>query len=108
MSVTIAGIHFTRNHYDSRGDVLYLNAEEWEGRSADALASDEGHGVEFDETGRPIAMTIVGARWWLERDGELRITLPVEDLTPQELAALPSTVLRVSEAELAPALASVA
>jgi len=54
-------------------------------------------------------MTIVGARWWLERDGELRITLPSEYVTPEELAALGgSTKLRASEAELAPALKSAA
>ncbi|HKG01633.1 MAG TPA: DUF2283 domain-containing protein [Conexibacter sp.] len=109
MNVAIAGTEFPRTHYDSRGDVLYLNSEAWQGRSTNPLVSDEGHGVELDESGRLIAMTIVGARWWLERDGELRITLPAEQLTPRELAALGgSCALRVSEAELAPALKSAA
>jgi uncharacterized protein YuzE len=109
MSVTIAATEFTRTHYDPRGDVLYLNAEDWQGWSADALCSDEGHNVEFDERGRVISITIVGARWWLERDGELRITLPQEYLTPEKLAALGgSHELRASEADLAPALKSTA
>jgi len=109
MSITIACIEFARIHFDPRGDVLYVNTEAWDGQSRCAQASAEGHAVEFDESGRVIAMTIVGARWWLERDGELRITLPVESLTPQELAGLGgSSVLRASEAELAPALKSAA
>lgn len=109
MKITIAGIEFTRIHYDSRGDVLYLNTDAWTGKSWRPHVSEEGHGVELDERGRVIAMTIVGARWWLERDGELRITLRAEYLTPQELAALGgSPALRASEAELAPALKSAA
>jgi uncharacterized protein YuzE len=109
MTITIAGTHFTRCYYDSRGDVLYLNAEAWEGRSISPHVSDEGHGLEFDASGRVIAMTIVGVRWWLERDGVLKITVPPEHLTPQELAGLGGLpALRVSEADLAPALKSVA
>jgi uncharacterized protein YuzE len=109
MSITIAGISFADAHYDSRGDVLYLTALGYEGPPWDAHDSDEGHNVEFDASGRVIAITLVGARWWLERAGELRITLPSEHLTPEELAALGgSTALTASEAELAPALKSAA
>lgn len=109
MSVAIAGITFENHGYDARGDVLYVDVKGYAGPPADALCSDEGHNVEFDESGRVIAMTIVNARWWLERDGELRITLPREYLTRQELARLGGrTALRASEAELAPALKSAA
>lgn len=108
MTITIAGTHFTRCHYDSRGDVLYLNAEAWEGRSVSPHVSDEGHGLEFDEGGQMISMTIVGARWWLERDGVLHITLSEERLTAAELAGLGSSKLCATEADLAPALKSAA
>lgn len=109
MSITIAGVSFEHDHYDPRGDVLYLTAAAYRGPAAGAHASLEGHGVEFDGTGRPIAMTIVGARWHLERDGVLAITLCEEDLRPRELAALGgSTALRATEAELAPVLKSAA
>jgi uncharacterized protein YuzE len=109
MSLTFAGIEFASSHYDPRGDVLYLTVSGYQGPPWDALCGDEGHNVEFDESGRVIAITIVGARWWLERDGELRITLPTEYLTPEELAALGgSRELRASEADLAPALKSAA
>lgn len=109
MSVAFAGIEFARAHYDSRGDVLYLSVADYEGPPWDAHASDQGHCVEFDESGQVIAVIVVGARWWLERDGRLDVTLPLEDLTPQELAALGGApALCASEAELAPALKSAA
>jgi uncharacterized protein YuzE len=108
MSITIAGIRFENHGYDARGDVLYLDVEGYCGPPAGAHTSDEGHNIEFDKAGRVIGMTIVGLRWYLKRDGVLTITLPVESLTPQERAQLSSTTLRATEAELAPALASVA
>lgn len=109
MTITIAGIEFENHGYDARGDVLYVDVEGYRGPPPSALASDEGHNVEWDESGRVIAMTIVGARWWLERDGELRITLPAELLRSCELAGLGgSAALRASEAELARALQTAA
>jgi uncharacterized protein YuzE len=108
MSITFDSIEFARSHYDTRGDVLYLTVAGYQGPPWDAHCGDEGHNVEFDESGRVIAMTIVGARWWLERDGVLNITLSERDLTSEELAALGSSKLRATEAELAPALKSAA
>jgi uncharacterized protein YuzE len=108
MSLTIAGVDFAHAHYDTRGDVLYLTADSYRWPAAGAHVSDEGHGVEFDEAGRPVAMTIVGARWYLERDGELTITFAEGDLRPRELAAISSPTVRASAAELAPALPPVA
>ncbi len=108
MSVTIAGIEFANAEYDDEGDVLYLDVLGYEGGLAGAHISAEGHGVEFDEAGRVVAMTIVNVRRYLERDGVLTITLLAADLSPRELAALESPTARVSEAELAPALQSAA
>jgi YD repeat-containing protein len=93
MSVTIAGIRFDHHHYDARGDVLYLSVEGYEGPPSTAYASPEGHNVEYDESGRVIAMTLVNVRWLLERNGELTITWPAG---------------RVKAAELSEALASAA
>jgi hypothetical protein len=36
----------------------------------------EGHVLRFDATGGIIGLTIINARWLLERDGELIVTLP--------------------------------
>jgi hypothetical protein len=89
MSVTIAGIEFANHEYDDRGDVLYLDIEGYNGRAADYYASPEGHAIEFDDERRPIAMTLVGVRWLMDQDGELKITWPDGRVTHDE----PSTVL---------------
>jgi len=78
MSITIAAINFANHSYDERGDVLYVDVEGYDGTrfSPGAYASPEGHGIEFDEDRRVIAMTLVNFKWLIERDGELRITWP--------------------------------
>jgi uncharacterized protein YuzE len=86
MSVTIAGISFDHHHYDDRGDVLYLSVEGYKGPPASAYASPEGHNIEYDESGRVIAMTLVNVRWLLERNGELTITWPAGRITAAELS----------------------
>lgn len=86
MSVTIAGISFDHHEYDARGDVLYLNVDGYEGPPAKASASPEGHNVEYDESGRVVAMTLVNVRWLLDRDGELTITWPAGHVKADELA----------------------
>jgi hypothetical protein len=94
MSVTLAGIAFAHHHYDERGDVLYLSVDGYNGRtfSPHADATPEGHGIEFDENWRVIAMTLVNLKWLLERDGELKITWPdarvTHDDAPRVLAAV--------------------
>lgn len=86
MSVTLAGIEFAQHHYDDRGDVLYVSVEGYDGStfSPHADATPEGHGIEFDEDWRVMAMTLVNVKWLLERDGELRITWPDGHVTHDE------------------------
>jgi uncharacterized protein YuzE len=86
MSITIAGISFDHHEYDARGDVLYLNVNGYEGPPAKAFASPEGHNVEYDESGRVVAMTLVNVRWLLDRHGELTITWPAGHVQAEELA----------------------
>lgn len=88
MSLTIADIEFANHDYDDRGDVLYLDVEGYKGGAADYYASPEGHAIEFDEQGRAIAMTLVGVRWLIDRDGELRITWPDGHLTRDDRASV--------------------
>ena len=75
MSVRIDDIEFGDVTYDPEADVLYL----WDGeprRPAYADASPEGHYLQFWPDGALIAVTIVNARWLLEQDGKIVITLP--------------------------------
>ena len=75
MSVSIDGIEFDNVTYDREGDVLYLWAGEPRHPAYDD-ASPEGHYLQFGPDGSLIAVTIVNARWLLERDGKIVITLP--------------------------------
>lgn len=93
MSVTIGPITFDRVRYDREGDVLYLHVGD--PRTAVAFdASPEGHALRFDAAERLVGVTIVNARWLLEREGRITITLP----------APPAPQLQADPAALAPAL----
>jgi uncharacterized protein YuzE len=84
MIVTIAGIAFDHQHYDSRGDVLYLNVGEPRAE-AEGYETVDGHGIHYDETGAVIGLTLLNVRRLLERDGSVTLTLPVEHLTADTL-----------------------
>jgi uncharacterized protein YuzE len=89
MSVTIGDITFDHVEYDAGGDVLYLHV----GGPAGAVSFDEtpeGHALRFDGDGNLVGLTLVRPKQLLERDGTLRVTLPVRR--------------QVNAAELAPAL----
>jgi uncharacterized protein YuzE len=89
MTITIGAITFDNVDYDVDGDVLYLSVGEPR-EPADSYGTVEGHNVRYDELGRVIAITLVNAKWLLERDGEVRVTIPS----------------RVSADTLAPAIAA--
>lgn len=75
MSITIGETVFDGVEYDARGDVLYLSAGTPR-EPARTLETVEGHAVDYDEEGRMVGMVLLNVRWTLERDGELRVTLP--------------------------------
>lgn len=75
MKITIGMITFDHVAYDADGDVLYLSVGEPR-EPADSYGTPEGHNVRYDENGQVIALTLVNAKWLLERDGELRVTIP--------------------------------
>lgn len=86
MSLTVAGICFAQHDYDERADVLYLSVAQYKGPPDRAHATPEGHGIEYDEAGNVVAMTLVNVRWLLDRDGELTITWPAGHVRADELA----------------------
>ena len=75
MTITIGTIKFDHVDYDADGDVLYLSVGEPR-EPADSYGTIEGHNVRYDDTGRVIALTLVNAKWLLERDGEVQVTIP--------------------------------
>ena len=77
VNVKINGLVFDRVNYDADGDVLYL-ARGNSAEASDAALTPEGHGVRYNADGHVIGVTIVNARWLLDRDGHLTITLPPE------------------------------
>jgi uncharacterized protein YuzE len=75
MTVTIGHLTFDGASYDEQGDVLYLRVGERQA-ATDSEETPEGHVLRFDATGRIIGLTIINAKWLLERDGEIIVTLP--------------------------------
>jgi uncharacterized protein YuzE len=77
MTVTIADIRFEYHDYDERGDTLFLSVGPPKKElPAQAFETPEGHMVEYDAQGSVASIELLNARWLLERDGELRVTLP--------------------------------
>lgn len=89
--MTIANIKFDRVDYDADADVLYLHVGD-PSCAVDYDETPEGHAVRFDHEGKLVGLTLVRPKRLLERNGELRVTLP-----------MPSDV---SAAELTPALSA--
>ncbi|MDO8185675.1 hypothetical protein Q5424_23485 [Conexibacter sp. JD483] len=61
--------------YEPIGDVLYLSAVD-DDKHGRAQETPEGHAVRLDANGRITHVTVINAKWLLERDGELVATLP--------------------------------
>jgi uncharacterized protein YuzE len=76
MAITLAGINFNYHDYDPRGDTLFISIDGPLEKLHDARETPEGHIAEYDANGALIAIEFLNARRLLERDGELRVTLP--------------------------------
>ena len=75
MTVEIGGIVFDKVDYDRDADVLYVDIGD-PGRAIDWDESPEGHGLRLGPGDELIGITIVNARWLLEHDGKIVVTLP--------------------------------
>lgn len=85
MSVNIAGIDFDHVYYDREGDVLYLQVGPPPRAASDFDASPEGHYLRYDDHGALMGITIVNARWILEQEGKVTITLPERRIEATDL-----------------------
>jgi uncharacterized protein YuzE len=90
MTITIGSTTFDNVFYDAEVDVLYLHNGD-PSAASDFDESPEGHALRFDREGKLVGVTIVGAKQLIEKDGEIKITLP--------------EVVRVDSQAVAPALA---
>jgi uncharacterized protein YuzE len=87
MSIQIANITFDRVDYDADGDVLYLHHGD-PSTAVDFDASPEGHALRFDEQGDLVGVTILNARWLLEHEGRITMTVHAAEefhLAPEQL-----------------------
>jgi uncharacterized protein YuzE len=75
MIVHIGPYAFDVVSYDREGDVLYLRRGSRE-LAANTIGTPEGHAVRLDEKGEVIGITLVNAKWLVERDGKITVTVP--------------------------------
>ncbi len=75
MTITLGPFEFDHVFYDGPVDVLYLHKGE-PASAVDFDESPEGHALRFDGEGKLVGVTVLNAKRLLERDGELRVTVP--------------------------------
>lgn len=75
VNIQIGPVVFDHADYDAEGDVLYLHV----GEPQDAAGEEtpEGHVLRFEpESDRIVGLTVLNAKWLLELDGRLVVTVP--------------------------------
>ena len=90
-------IECDRVEYDADADVLYLHVGD-PARAVDYDETPEGHAVRFNREGELVGLTLVRPKRLLERNGELRVTVPVPSDVPA--ARADSRAERVERAPL--------
>ncbi|HEX4520585.1 MAG TPA: hypothetical protein VH063_13475 [Gaiellaceae bacterium] len=56
--------------------------------AVDFDATPEGHHTRYGPDGSLVGLTIVNARWWLEKDGEIAITLAEQKVRATDIGAV--------------------
>jgi uncharacterized protein YuzE len=92
VNIKIGPVTFDHADYDIESDVLYLHVGE--PQAAEGEETPEGHVLRYAPgTNRIVGLTVLGAQRILDRDGELRVTIPES--------------IKATADDLAPALAAV-
>jgi uncharacterized protein YuzE len=92
VNIRIGHITFDHADYDAGSDVLYLHVGE--PQEAEGEETPEGHVLRYAPGSQHIVgLTVLGAQRILDREGELRVTIPEP--------------VKASADDLAPALAAV-
>jgi len=75
VDVHIGPLVFDQADYDPDGDVLYLHVGS--PREAEGEETPEGHVLRFEPGPyRVVGLTVINARWLVDRDGRLVVTVP--------------------------------
>jgi uncharacterized protein YuzE len=77
VTIRLGHLEFDHVAYDEKADVLYLSVGEPK-EAARQEATPEGHLVRYAEDGNVIGITLVNAKWLLERDGKIELTVQVD------------------------------
>jgi uncharacterized protein YuzE len=77
VTLRLGHLEFDHVVYDEKADVLYLSVGE-PAEAARQEASPEGHVVRYDGDGSVIGITLVNAKWLVERDGKIDVTVRVD------------------------------
>jgi uncharacterized protein YuzE len=80
VSIHIGDHVFDRARYDEVADVLYLTAGE-DQSGAKTYGTPEGHAIRLGESGQIVGLTIVNAGWLAERDREVVVSWPQQQVT---------------------------
>lgn len=82
VALTIGGVAFDRYHYDKVADTLcfHTGPTEW---AVDFDETVEDHHIRFAADGKLLSLMICDARWLLDRDGMIAVTLRDGDPTVQ-------------------------
>jgi YD repeat-containing protein len=91
MSIAVGELTFDNVFYDEEADVLYMHIGD-PATAVDFDESPEGHALRYDAGGRLVGITIINARWLLEEDGQVTVSVPQEvRVDPAALAAITRT-----------------
>lgn len=75
VNISIGPVAFDHADYDADGDVLYLHVGE--PQPAEGEETPEGHVLRYAPgTQRIVGLTVLNARWLLDRDGHITVTRP--------------------------------
>lgn len=75
MKIRVGSVEFDDIRYDADVDVLYLHKGD-PSTAVDFDESPEGHALRFDADGNLVGATVPNAKRLLDRDEELKITVP--------------------------------
>jgi uncharacterized protein YuzE len=77
VTIRLGLFEFDHVVYDDKADVLYLSVGEPE-EATRQEATPEGHVVRYDGDGNVIGITLVNAKWLVERDGKVEVTVRLD------------------------------